>query len=103
MLSSGSAGRHKRLRRPGGDLCLGRALDTTLAKLGKAGLEPNKKKFKVFGTTEDACADKPEWLDEAFVVTDPVARVRVEAAEAGAEAPAEAAAAASPENARLPP
>ena len=38
----------------------GKALGTILAKLGMAGLEPNKKKFQVFGTTEDACADKPE-------------------------------------------
>ena len=38
----------------------GKAFETTLAKLGKAGLEPNKKKFQVFWTTDDACADKPE-------------------------------------------
>ena len=38
----------------------GKALETILMKLGKAGLEPNKKKFQVFGTTGDACADKPE-------------------------------------------
>ena len=42
----------------------GKALYTTLAKLGKAGLEPNRNTFQVFGTTDDACADKPKWLDE---------------------------------------
>ena len=49
----------------------GKALETTLAELGKAGLEPNKKKPQVFWTTVDACADKPEWLYETFVVRDP--------------------------------
>ena len=32
----------------------GKALEKALAKLGKAGLEPNKKKFQVFGTTAGA-------------------------------------------------
>ena len=68
-------------------------------KLGKAGLEPNKKKLQVFGTTGDACADKPGWLDGTFVITDPDAKTRVEAAEAEAAAAAAAAAAASPESA----
>ena len=40
----------------------GKALETTLAKLGKAGLDPNKKRFQVFGTTVVAGADKPGWL-----------------------------------------
>ena len=38
----------------------GKALETILEKPGKVGLEPNKKKFLVFGTTEDACTDKPK-------------------------------------------
>ena len=49
--------------------------------LGKVGLEPNTKKFQVFGTTEDACTDKPEWLDETFVIEDPAEGARVEVAE----------------------
>ena len=60
----------------------GKAFETILVELGKADLEPNKKKFQVFGTTDDACADKPKWLDETFVITDPDAETRVEAAEA---------------------
>ena len=76
----------------------GEALETTLVKLRKAGFEPNRKKFKVFGTMDGACADKPGWLDKTPVVTDPVARARVEAAKAEAAAAA-AAAAASPKNA----
>ena len=75
----------------------GKALETILAKLAKAGLEPNKKKFQVLGTTGDACAEKPEEFDETFVVTDPVASARVGATEAEATATAAAAAAASPE------
>ena len=77
----------------------GKAPGTNLGKLGKAGLEPNEKKVQVSGTTDDACADKPEWLDETFLVIDPVARARVEAAEAEAAAAAAAATAASPEKA----
>ena len=77
----------------------GKALETILAKLGKAGLELNKKKFQVFGTTEGDCADKPEWLDETIVVRDTAARARVEVAEAEAAVAAAAAASASPENA----
>ena len=34
-----------------------KAPKTILVKLGKTGLELNKKKFHVFGTTDDACAD----------------------------------------------
>ena len=37
----------------------GKALETILVELGKADLELNKKKSQVFGTTDDACADKP--------------------------------------------
>ena len=64
----------------------GKALETILVELGKADLELNKKKFQVFGTTGDACADKPEWLDETFVITDPAVKARVETAEAEAAA-----------------
>ena len=77
----------------------GKALETILEKLGKVGLEPNKKKFQVFGSTEDACIDKPEWLDETFVIEDPVERARVEVAEAEAAAAAATAAAAPPDDA----
>lgn len=37
----------------------GKALETLLEKLSEVGLEPNKKKFQVYGTTADACADRP--------------------------------------------
>ena len=77
----------------------GKAIGTILAKLGKPGFEPNKKKFQVFAKTDDACAGKPEWLDETFEVTDPVARALVGAPEAEAGAAAAAEAAPSPENA----
>ena len=77
----------------------GKALETILEKLGKVGLEPNKKKSQVFGTTEDACTDKPEWLDETFVIEDPVVRAHVEVAEAEAAAAAATAAAAPPDDA----
>ena len=68
-------------------------------ELRKVDLEPNKEEFQVFGTTDDACANKPEWLDETFAITDPVVKARVGTAEAEAAAAAEASAAASPENA----
>ena len=37
-----------------------KALEKLIAKLRACGLEVNPKKFQVFGTTPDACANKPE-------------------------------------------
>ena len=40
------------------------ALTFLLSALKERGLEPNTGKFSVVGTTEDACDDKPDWLNE---------------------------------------
>ena len=74
-----------------------KALDTALAKPGRAGLGPKPKKFRVFGTTNSACTGEPKWLDETAVVIKPVERARVGVVEA--EKAAAVAAAALKENA----
>ena len=37
----------------------------------EVGLDPQRTKFQALGTTEEAHADKPEWLPAPSVVIDP--------------------------------
>ena len=39
--------------------------------LAEVGLEPQRTKFQAPGNTEEALADKPEWLPAPSVVIDP--------------------------------
>ena len=70
-----------------------------LADLKAVGLDPNLTKFQLLGTTPDACANKPAWLTETFIITDPLEAARVAEAEAAAKDAAAAAKAAPPEEA----
>ena len=47
------------------------ALEALLDGLAEVGLEPQRTKFQALGTTEEALADKPEWLPTPSVVMDP--------------------------------
>ena len=59
----------------------------------------DSQKFQFFGTTPDACANKPAWLKEIFILTGPLEAARVAEAEAAAKDATAAAKAAPPEEA----
>eukprot|EP00614_Pseudopedinella_elastica_P019019 CAMPEP_0172649910 /NCGR_PEP_ID=MMETSP1068-20121228/242027_1 /TAXON_ID=35684 /ORGANISM="Pseudopedinella elastica, Strain CCMP716" /LENGTH=114 /DNA_ID=CAMNT_0013464271 /DNA_START=412 /DNA_END=757 /DNA_ORIENTATION=+ len=59
-------------------------LETLLADLKDVGLDPDLTKLQLLGTTPDACANKPAWLKETFIITDPIEAVRVAEAQAAA-------------------
>ena len=46
-------------------------LEALLDGLAEVGLEPHRTKFQALGTTEEALADKPEWLSAPSMVIDP--------------------------------
>ena len=60
-------------------------LTTPLADLTAVGLDRNLTKPKLLGTTPDACANKPAWLKETSVITDPIEAAQVAEAEAAAK------------------
>jgi len=45
------------------------ALDFILKRLAERGLTPNQDKFQTLGSTHDACAGKPLWLQEPSTIT----------------------------------
>ena len=71
------------------------ALRTFTAELNELGLKVNFKKFQVFGTTPDACDNKPDFPKQPFVITEPAEAAGVAEAEAAAQE-ARAAAKATP-------
>jgi hypothetical protein len=63
------------------------ALQFLLDELKKSGLEPNLTKFQVYATPP-AVESVPAWLERPFIITNPVEKLKVAAANAEAEAAA---------------
>ena len=68
--------------RPGRNLRGRRSPRKPLADLKAVGLDPYLTKFQVLGKSPDACANKPAWLKETLITTDPIEAARVAGAEA---------------------
>ena len=67
------------------------ALNFLLSELAKCNLAPNKSKFQLFATSEDAAVGAPEWLPRPFHITDDEIRENVGKLDAEATAAAAAA------------